>query len=147
MTEKLKGVATILLLVCFVLPMSQCSGNENSERSAIENLESESNYFSDYNFILTEFDLFDVSSWLMVFAFIWPVVFRILFKGYRKFWFNILEIAFCIFTITRLLGFLVLSAPMIGWFIGVLAILCYLVAACVELVKSMFLFYRRARSA
>ncbi|MGA3286128.1 MAG: hypothetical protein ABSD46_01735 [Bacteroidota bacterium] len=91
MILKLKGVASILLILSMTLPLSRCNQTDSSGKQF-----DPPRY--TYQYALSDFKINDIGNWLLVIAFIWPLG-SFLYqrtKNISRKWFFVLEIILCV---------------------------------------------------
>lgn len=88
-SERIKIISSMLLVVCLLLPISSCSRYVDSNGKRIANYDSKihtnAKRITTYNYPLEHFNPKDIYNWLLLFCFIWPIpILLYRYKGTRK---------------------------------------------------------------
>lgn len=88
-SERIKIISSMLLVICFLLPISSCSRYEDSNGKLIVNYDPKihpnAKYITTYNYPWGKFNPKDICDWLLLFCFIWPIpILLYRYKGTRK---------------------------------------------------------------
>ncbi len=130
-----KIAAIILLLMAFALPLSRCSSDSDSNSS----VESSKNY--TYEYAWSDFNYMDISSWLILIVFFWPIPFVILEIVSKKEYCGILilsiEIILALGSIYMIYLRTFLDELWYGGYLSYASLAIILIVTAIELIRSI----------
>ncbi len=137
----IKAASVVLLLIAFAFPLSRCSSDSNNSpaNSDDKNIQLDQNKSTyTYEYAWSDFDPRDVSSWLILIVFFWPipvVIYEIVSrKVYRRIWILLIQVLLAAGSIYMIYLRTFLNELWYGGYLSYIALSIFLASSVIEII-------------